>query len=142
MECGGHLGKLWCGVEFSNSIKEQEYTIADLEMLNALVALRLFANELEGCIVNLRCDNAPTVAILQSGCGRCGTLLRCARAIWKVTACHSIEIHVSHIPGKLNVLADLLSRAHKNTTASNDIRARLAREGAQLLNVSEDMFDF
>ncbi len=140
--CGGHLGGLWYGVEFPSAVQKQGYTIADLEMLNALVALRLLARELEGHIVELRCDNAPAVAVLQSGRGRCGKLLRCARAIWKVTARHHIDIRVSHIAGKLNVLADALSRAHKNSTAANEVKARLVREGAQLLDVSEDMFDF
>ncbi len=98
--CGGHLGSLWYGVEFPDAIKERQHTIADLEMLNVLVAVRMFAHQLRGYIINLRCDNAPTWAILQSGRGRLGTLLRCAREIWKLTARYAIDIHVSHIAGK------------------------------------------
>ena len=81
-------------------------------MLNVLVAVRLFAKEIEGSTLHIRSDNAASIAILQTGRGNCKSMLECARQIWMLAAQHRIQFRVSHIFGRDNVVADVLSRRH------------------------------
>ena len=50
------------------------------------------------------------VEVLLSGKTTDSMLATCARNIWMLTALFDISIHIEHIPGKHNVIADLLSR--------------------------------
>ena len=58
-----------------------------------------------GKTVKVLCDNLPTVSVLQS-------VLEAARQAWMVQAIFQVSIIYEHIPGRLNTLADTLSRAH------------------------------
>ncbi len=136
------MGKLWYMTKFPKFILDQELNIAELEMLNALAALRIFGELIANNIINLRCDNAPSVCILQSGRGRSKMLLSCARQIWSITAKFNIVIHVSHIAGVKNDLADELSRAHLSERAMTQIQDRLLKEGARFLNIDKSIFQF
>ena len=62
----------------------KNYGIVQLEMLNIVVALKIWARD-------------PVLAL-------------CARNVWLISAMYNISIHIEHIPGKNNVIADLLSR--------------------------------
>ena len=85
-------------------------TIVHFEMINILLALRLWAPELDGRRLCLHCDNMAVVSILNSGRGQDSVLLSIARNVWLIAAKHDIDLTVQHIPGKHNVTADLLSR--------------------------------
>ena len=50
------------------------------------------------------------VQVLTTGKARDTTLATCARNVWLIAALNNIHFQFSHIPGKSNVLADLLSR--------------------------------
>ena len=50
------------------------------------------------------------VEVLTSGKTKNGVLGTCARNIWMLSALFNISIHIKHISGKSNVIADLLSR--------------------------------
>ena len=63
----------------------------------------------------INCDNYTVVSTLNSGRGRDHVLLAIARNVWLVAAQHDIDIAFIHIPGKLNVIADLLSRWYSNS---------------------------
>ena len=76
-------------------------------MLNIVVALKIWAT----------CDNMAGVDVLTSGKTKHSTLALCACNIWLLSAIYNISIHIEHIPGKNNVVADLLSR-FKFDTAS------------------------
>ncbi len=115
---GGHLGNQWYKIVYPPQIMEKQYHISALEMLNAMIALKVFRKHLEGHCILIKCDNTAAVSVLETGKGRCPTLLSVAREAWKVTAKHNITVQVTHIPGKENCLADLLSRAHLSATNS------------------------
>ena len=57
------------------------------------------------------------VDVLTSGKTKDSILALCARNIWLLAAIYNISIHIEHIPGKNNVVANLLSR-FKFDTAS------------------------
>jgi hypothetical protein len=65
------------------------------------------------------CDNKVAVSVLTSGRGIDPTLHSIARNLWLFEAACDADITFSHVRGKLNVVADLLSRwgTRKNPTA-------------------------
>ena len=79
-------------------------------MLNILVAVRTWGKAWEGKTLLVHCDNAAVVSVLQSGATRDLTLAAIARNITMEIAKNDINLHTVHIPGKLNVVADCLSR--------------------------------
>ena len=71
--------------------------IVHLEMLNILVAVKLF------------CSHWKVVSVLMSGRVRDPYLAACARNIWLWAATHDIHFIYTHVSGKSNTTADLLS---------------------------------
>ena len=86
------------------------YNIAHLEILNIVVALKVWANHWTNQRVRIHCDNMAVVEVLHSGRARDPTLALLARNIWLICAIFNIHKMVEHIPGTSNTLADLLSR--------------------------------
>ncbi len=126
--------------KFPQYILVRDFTIAALEMWNVLVALRLLVNVLRGHVIELRCDNAVSVSILQTGRGRCPVLLELAREIWAITAREDMFLHVSHIKGVDNYRADKLSQAHKSDSALGEVMDEVKQHDAILHDVTEDIF--
>ena len=83
---------------------------AHLEILNIIVALKVWATHWANRRIRIHCDNMAVVEVLNSGRARDPTLALIARNIWLICAIFHIQIVVVHIPGQSNVLADLLSR--------------------------------
>ena len=94
--------------------------ITQLETLNILVALRLFAPYWHRKKVHVKCDNLAAVQVLTSGKTRDPFLAACARNVWLVVAQADIQVKYSHIPGSKNELADTLSR-WKNSEAQVEL---------------------
>ena len=86
------------------------FSIVHLEMLNVLVADRLFKGSWEKKLIHVRCDNLAVVQVLTSGATRDPYLAAIARNIWLVTALNYCKLKVTHIAGKQNIVADMLSR--------------------------------
>ena len=85
-------------------------SIVHFEMLNVMVAFRLWAHEWDNSRVEVHCDNAAVVSVLNSGSSRDLFLAACARTLWLIKAQFNIIVTVSHIRGKDNIYADILSR--------------------------------
>ena len=79
-------------------------------MINILVALKIWAYQWKDKKIRVKCDNMAVVEVLTSGQTKYGILGTCARNIWMLSALFNISIHIEHISGKPNVIADLLSR--------------------------------
>ena len=91
----------------------QEYrhvNIASLELLNILVALKVWHSQWAGLKVLIKCDNQAVVSVLNSGRSRDQVLAVYARNIFLWTSTFNIDLKVVHVPGKLNDVADLLSK--------------------------------
>ena len=91
------------------------FNINHLEMINIMVALKIWGHIWANKKVRIHCDNLPVVEVLNSGRARDDTLATCARNIWLLSALYNITLKVTHIAGSQNNMADLLSR-WKNTT--------------------------
>ena len=86
------------------------YNIVQLEILNILVACKVWPNHWANKRIKIWCDNLAVVEVLNSGKSCDETLAICARNIWMLSAMYNFDIILYHIPGKENNIADLLSR--------------------------------
>ena len=86
------------------------YNIAHLEMVNVVVALKIWGQCWANKRIKIHCDNKAVVDILTYGRARDAVMATCARNIWLLTALYNISLLVVHIEGQKNSIADLLSR--------------------------------
>ena len=84
--------------------------INQLEMLNMLIALRMFGKCWKNHCVKFKIDNKAIVFALQKGNIRDNYMQAVARSIWLIAASNDIKLLYSYIPGVNNVKADALSR--------------------------------
>ena len=109
-------GSLWEGESFVSykwpyDVLKWQLSINDLEMFNVLVSLRLWKTKLRGMTVQIWCDNNTSVKSLFSGRARNKFMSSCLRELWFLACTGDIFLGCSHIAGKKNNQADLLSRA-------------------------------
>ena len=90
------------------------YTIVHLEILNIVVALKLWGSLWQSHAIEVKCDNMAVVEVLNTGRARDQMLATSARNIWLLISMYDIDLVVTHIPGVTNVVADLLSRWQHN----------------------------
>ena len=97
------------------------YTIVHLEMINVLVALKLWAQSWANKRVRLYCDNQAVVQVLSTGNTRDVELGACAQNIWLLTAMYNVSIDFTHILGVQKSVADLLSRWKYDAAGVNEL---------------------
>ena len=85
------------------------YNITQLEMLNIMIALKIWGHAWQNMRIEIKCDNLAVVQVLKDGKARDPLLATIARNIWMLTSLFNIQFLVSHIEGKDNAIADLLS---------------------------------
>ena len=86
--------------------------IAYIEINNILVALKVRNTQWKGSKVLTNSDNQAIVSVLTTGKTRDSITVKYARNIFLWLSASDIDIVVVPIPGKMNPLADLLSRWH------------------------------
>ncbi len=111
-------------------------------MLNILAALRIFKEEIKDCCIHICSDNAASVAILQTGKGRNHPMMNCARQIWDLAEKNRVTFMVSHIIGRENVVADVLSRAHLNKTYKEKLDRLIQQHKPTMMKVNPSVFMF
>ena len=87
------------------------------------------------------CDNFAVVNVLRSGKARDPYLAACARNIWLWAAIHDMHVTYTHVSGKNNRTADLLSRwtnsyaniAEPTTLVPSPIWAQVGLEALDML---------
>ena len=80
------------------------------ELLPIVMACALWGQQWQGNIVRCRSDNAATVAIINSGQSKDALVMHLMRSLFFFTARYSVALRAEHLPGRLNVAADALSR--------------------------------
>ena len=101
------------------------YNINHLEMINIMVALKIWGTSWSNQCVQIFCDNLPVVEVIRTGKARDQILAACARNIWLLSALYNIRLIVSHIIGQDNTIADLLSRWYKTPNNHTKLTALL-----------------
>ena len=117
--CPTGLGAIFANQVYAMPLPEYWLTqnIAYTEMVNILVALKVWHKQWTGTRVLIRCDNKAVVSVLTTGKTRYSTMAKYAKNIFLWLSAFNIDIRVVHIAGKLNPVADLLSRW--NVTINN-----------------------
>ena len=88
----------------------KNHNIAQLEILNIVVALKIWTPCWENKKLRIYCDNLASVEVLTSGKARDQIMATCARNIWLLCSLFNVHSSVHHISGKDDDVADLLSR--------------------------------
>ena len=110
--------------------------ISFLELLNILVALKIWGKQFAGCKVRVYCDNMAAVHTLAHHKIVCPQLATVARNIWSLQVSLGVHLEVHHIAGKLNATADALSRFK----SISQIQAfELANPGLQVTMASDTL---
>ena len=106
------LGAVWGDQMYAITVPlgYHDFQIIHLEMLNILVAPRVWGSQWCNKLISIACDNQAVVHVLNLGKTRDFTLAAIACNAQLQLASHNIEIGVVHISGKINTMADLLSR--------------------------------
>ena len=99
-----------------------QWHISQLEAFTLLLALRFWQSQLARQNIWIFCDNAATVAVMQSGRSVDPFLRACAREVWLLATLNDISLTTTHIAGVLNQTADTLSRAHLSHSAVLETR--------------------
>ena len=103
------LGGIWNNEVYATPIFNVYQTtlkIVHLEMLNLVIALKLWAIQWAHSRVRSHCDNSAVVQVVRSGKTRDEMLALCLRNIWLITATYDITLTIDHIRGKSNNIAD------------------------------------
>ena len=84
-------------LHFPAHMLQQQLSICHLEVLNAMVVVKLWAPKLASQLVHLFCDNTTAVAIFQAGKGRDPFLHACTREMWLTSAIWDITLTIGHM---------------------------------------------
>jgi hypothetical protein len=103
------------------------WCIAYWEAINIFLALQVFASHIAGQRVTVWSDSLVAVSVLQAGRGADPVLHTIARNIWLLQATLDCDLQVSHIPGRLNGVADLLSRWSSAPHPDSSLAAHMGR---------------
>ena len=139
---GGHFGRHLYFTQYPHFILQCTHSISDLEILNLVIAIRLWAPLLAGHVIKVLCDNSAMVSVVQTRRGRVPFLLACAREIWRATTLFKFELRVAHLPGTDNHLADILNRYHNDESCCAQVDAYIDTNQPIIRPVPDSLFIF
>ena len=129
-----HLAGSWSPLSFRFSINHRE-------LLAVLLALRGFLPSLRGHVVAVFSDNTTALAYLKKQGGtRSATLNTVAQSILRFCEDSCIQLLPQFIPGKMNVLADSLSRKNQVIGSEWTLCAEAFRHLLRLWPATIDLF--
>ena len=79
------------------------FHIVQLEMLNVLVVVRVWANQWKGKTIVIACDNQAVVSVINTGKTKDVVLAAIARNIAMEVALSDINLRLIHILGKITL---------------------------------------
>ena len=103
--CLTGIGGVWASRVYTSPLHllpMQGLTIVHYEMVNFIIALRLWGHFWRHSRVNIFSDNLAVVQVVTSGKTKDMFLATCIRNIWLLTAVYDIELEGAHIPGAKN----------------------------------------
>ena len=122
--CLTGMGAVWQNKVYATPIHnfgDLKLSIIHFEMLNIVVALRVWGSSWQHKRLLVHCDNLGVVKVVKTGKTKDPFLALCIRNIWLLTASHDIDLDISHIPGRFNIIADALSRIYSESIIHRDI---------------------
>jgi hypothetical protein len=114
----GHFGADWFFTDWAIDFPElNNDNINVLELKCVLIAVKRWSHEWYGKHLVVHSDNASTVAAVNNATSRSQNLLPLVQELFWWTISNNFKLSASFIPGKLNILADRLSRLHEREAA-------------------------
>ena len=135
------LGAIWDKCFYSVTLPlfvKCQNRIVVFEMLNILVAFRVWGKLWSNKRILIWCDNRAVVNILGRNMTRDSELGAILREILMVQACGNVQFVVRHVSGEGNPIADALSRVH--IQKSVQCRQDLIRKGCIEYEVNNSVF--
>ena len=110
---GARCGEYYIHHQCPEHIKQnRKYSIAHIEFLAVIVALKAWHSMLTGIRARIHCDNMAVVQVVRSGSARDALMQDLLREYTYVCAIHQKEVEIVHIKGLDNRDSDILSRIH------------------------------
>ena len=138
--CGACTDRQYYAERFPQEVQHTQHTIAHLELLNIVVAVKVWGEQWARRRVRIYCDNSNACQALRTGRSRDSYMQDCTREVFLFCAALDIELSVEHRAGKLLVRADALSRA----ATQGELDAVVARDdllrGARRIRVPHSYF--
>ena len=106
--CGAWWDQSWFQVAWTSDV--QEWSIAQKELLPVVLAAMLWGKFWRGKAVLVHCDNQAVVEVVNSGYCRDQGMMQMIRCLFFILAFFEISMQTVHIPGRLNIGADAISR--------------------------------
>ena len=100
----------WSQLKGSSSGKFGDLPITQKEVLPVVLACAVWGREWNKRQVVVHCDNEAAVVVLNSGYSRDPHIMHLLRALFFIKAWYQIDMTVCHISGKVNTVADAISR--------------------------------
>ena len=122
--CLTGMGAVWRDRVYATPIHncgDLELTIVHLEMMNIVIALRIWGQFWQHGSISVNCDNLGVVQVVKTSKTRDPFLALCIRNIWLITSAYDIDLNIKHIPGVKNVIADTLSRIYSDKPVNHNI---------------------
>jgi hypothetical protein len=106
--CAATFGSKWFVINFPPHW--QEKNIAFLEFFPIVVAIQIFGINMSNRCIQFHCDNNAIVQIINKQTSKDSDIMGLMRQFVLAALQYNIKFIATHIPGKLNQLADSLSR--------------------------------
>ena len=90
-------------------MQDDDFNINVKELLAIIVALHLWGSQLAGSRILLKSDNFAAVQAINNHRSCAPLMQQCLRVLWLLSATSDLDVQAEHIPGYVNVLADVLS---------------------------------
>jgi len=103
--CGALFNNLWFQLQWSTEWKLIDIMAKELALIIAIWGPLLPRKTLE-----FKCDNKGLVDAINKGSSKEPVVIHLLRCLWFFSAFFEITIRAAHIPGTLNIAADILSR--------------------------------
>ena len=138
--CGAWCASQFYGRKFPKDVIDEKHSIAHLEMLNLVVAVKVWAKWWAGHRIEIRSDNMNTCLLVMSGKSKDDFMLSCARELYEIVAAHDIDLSVIHVPGLSLTLADALSREHTGQKFENIVKSQSVLKRARRVRPGDALF--
>lgn len=106
--CAGVFGSLWFAERWSDDFKQNHINL--LELFPIVVAVEIWGHLMANHKITFYSDNTTTVFILNKQTSKDPKMMQLVRRLVLATLQHNILFRAEHIEGRLNVVADCLSR--------------------------------
>ena len=138
--CGAFVGDSFYAEEFPREITREQHNIARLELLNIVIAIKVWCERWQGQAVHVHCDNMNACLAVRSGRSRDPFMQHCIRELFVYQARYDIEVHAEHTPGKTLLRADALSRMHMDNRCRQFVRNDVTLSRARRVRVPVESF--